>query len=63
VEEHNERLEQIEEGLRHSKSMGPSTSAAPNRCSRWFRTITYIMHSHFIFHTLRTMRMIGVGGY
>ena len=34
VEEQNARLKRIEEGLQHSQSMGPSTSASPSRHPR-----------------------------
>jgi len=36
LDDQNTHLEHIEEMFRHSHSVGPSTSAGPNRRRRWY---------------------------
>jgi len=54
LEEQTSRLNSIEEGLRRSRSAGPSTSTGLSRRQRWYCTFTIscILHSY---HTLGIM--------
>ena len=61
IEEQTTHLERIEEGLRRSQSVGPSTTAGQSLGGGDILSLHYFMHVFYLY-TLETMHEIGMGG-